>query len=481
MLESFKNFFPSEFFIPHGHCYLWNPQLVGLHVASDLLTGLSYYSIPIMLFYFVHKRRDAPFQWIFLMFGAFMIACGTSHLMAVWTLWHPNYWFSGGIKLITAVVSLYTAAELFTLIPKALALSSPAELETANQKLIEEIDNCALVEAALKQSETRFRLIFENAAIGIVVANLVGQLMATNLAFRQMLGYSQNELCGMHFRDFTHPDSIAVEEVLYQEMVAGLRDFYQLEKLYIGKQGQLIWGQLTLSLVRDTEGNPEFCIATIENITERKQAETALQIYKEHLEELVGARTAELTQVNEQLCWQASHDALTGLVNRREFQRCLEKAVNCGKTSEQKSTLCFMDLDRFKIVNDTCGHRAGDELLRQISNLLQSRCRRTDTLGRLGGDEFGLLLYQCSIEEAQRVVQTLYESIQEFRFVWQDKTFAIGISIGVVGIDSCSLSPEEILNAADTACYTAKKRGRNQVHIYQMDEQELQEQRGEVQ
>jgi diguanylate cyclase (GGDEF)-like protein len=131
-----------------------------------------------------------------------------------------------------------------------------------------------------------------------------------------------------------------------------------------------------------------------------------------------------------------------------------------------------MDLDRFKIINDTCGHRAGDELLRQISCLLQSRCRKTDTLARLGGDEFGLLLYQCSLKEARRVVQTLYESVQEFRFVWQDRTFTLGISIGVAAIDTCSLNPEDILNAADTACYAAKNQGRNRIHVYQLDEQQ---------
>src|SRR5207237_4856613 len=109
-----------------------------------------------------------------------------------------------------------------------------------------------------------------------------------------------------------------------------------LEKVDIRKDGQVTWGHLAVSLVRDAEGKPQFCIATIENITERKEAEGVLNLYKEHLEELVGARTAELIKANEQLSWQASHDALTGLVNRREFERCLEKAVNCARTSEQK-------------------------------------------------------------------------------------------------------------------------------------------------
>ena len=476
MLEPVKNFFSSNSFIPHGHCYLWKPQLVWLHVASDSLIGLAYFSIPIMLIYFVHKRRDMPFQGIFLMFGAFIISCGTSHLMAVWTLWHPDYWLSGGIKLTTALISLYTAVELFGLIPQALALPSPAQLEATNQKLAQEIGDRILAEAALKQSEARFRLIFEDAATGIVLADVSGKLMAANPAFQKMLGYSENELSRMHFTQFTHSDFVSTEAELYQEMVQGLRDFYQLEKIYITKEKQMVWGHLTVSLVRDAQDNPQFCIAMVENITERKQSDTALRLYQEHLEELVGARTAELTKVNEQLSWQASHDALTDLVNRREFEKCLERAVSTARASDQEFTLCYMDLDHFKIVNDTCGHLAGDELLRQISGLLQNRCRKSDTLARLGGDEFGLLLYQCSLEEATRVVQTLHKSIQEFRFVWQDKTFTIGISIGLVSINDCHLNPENILNAADTACYCAKKQGRNQVHIYQVDERELQEQ-----
>lgn len=128
-----------EAFIPHGHCYLWKPDLVGLHLVSDALIALAYYSIPLTLFYFVRQREDLPFDWIFLLFGTFIIACGTTHLMGIWTLWHPSYWLSGTIKLVTAVVSVYTAVLLVPLVPQALALPSPAQLETANQELRNQI------------------------------------------------------------------------------------------------------------------------------------------------------------------------------------------------------------------------------------------------------------------------------------------------------------------------------------------------------
>lgn len=353
----FLELFDSRQFVPHGHCYLWQPNLVGLHIVSDLLIALAYYSIPIMLVYFVLQRRDVPFQGIFLLFGAFIIACGTTHLMEIWTLWHPTYWLSGGLKIITAIVSLYTVSELFTLIPQALVLPSPAELALANQQLSQEI-------------------------------------------------------------------------------------------------------------------------------SDRQKTEAALRKYQEKLEALVkevGERTVELTQVNEQLSWQATHDALTGLFNRRKFEKCLENAVISAKTLNQEHTLCYIDLDRFKLVNDTCGHVAGDELLRQLSALLQSQCRKTDALARLGGDEFGLVLYQCSLKQALQVAQALHESIQKFQFVWQDKPFTIGASIGLVTINSYSKSLDSSLIAADAACYVAKNKGRNRVHVYHADDGEVAQQRSEMQ
>jgi hypothetical protein len=112
-------------FIPHGHCYLWKPGLVWLHLTSDLLIAIAYYSIPVTLVYFVRKRRDLPFNWIFLLFSGFIVACGTTHIMDVWTLWHPTYWLAGILKALTMVISVCTAVLLVSLVPKALALPSP--------------------------------------------------------------------------------------------------------------------------------------------------------------------------------------------------------------------------------------------------------------------------------------------------------------------------------------------------------------------
>ncbi|MBW4424307.1 MAG: HAMP domain-containing histidine kinase [Nostoc desertorum CM1-VF14] len=144
MLEFLQNFLTDSSFIPHGHCYLWKPSLVWLNIISDSLIALVYYSIPIALVYFVHKRKDFPFKWILLLFGAFIISCGTTHVMDVWTLWHPTYWLSTFIKFITAIISLYTAIALLPIIPQALALPSPAQLEAANCQLkltLKELEN----------------------------------------------------------------------------------------------------------------------------------------------------------------------------------------------------------------------------------------------------------------------------------------------------------------------------------------------------
>lgn len=180
-----------------------------------------------------------------------------------------------------------------------------------------------------------------------------------------------------------------------------------------------------------------------------------------------------------QLSWQASHDALTALVNRREFERRLNELIENAHNSERHHALLYMDLDQFKIVNDTCGHVAGDELLRQLSAMLNQRIRGSDTIARLGGDEFGVLLTDCPPEKAMEVAENLRTTVEEFRFTWQNKHFAVAVSIGVVPIVGTREDNADIMGVADAACYAAKDRGRNQVQA-SPNARELSQRRGEM-
>lgn len=182
-----------------------------------------------------------------------------------------------------------------------------------------------------------------------------------------------------------------------------------------------------------------------------------------------------------QLAHQASHDFLTGLVNRHEFERRVGRALTRAQQEDVTHALCFLDLDQFKVVNDTCGHVAGDELLRQLANALQRKVRRRDTLARLGGDEFGVLLEHCPPGQATRVAHELLETVQEFRFVWEGKPFALGVSVGVVPITAECESLAAVLRDADAACYAAKERGRNRVHFYEPNDAVMALRQGEMQ
>ncbi|WOB42853.1 HAMP domain-containing histidine kinase [Thermoleptolyngbya oregonensis NK1-22] len=153
MTNLLHTLFGSQGYIPHGHCYLWQPWLVWLHVASNAAIALAYFSIPALLLYFIAKRRDVPFNWMFVLFGAFIIACGIGHLMDIWTIWHPSYWLSGVVKAFTAIISIYTAIELVPLIPQALALPSPAKLEAANRELERALRELQSTQSRLIQAE----------------------------------------------------------------------------------------------------------------------------------------------------------------------------------------------------------------------------------------------------------------------------------------------------------------------------------------
>jgi diguanylate cyclase (GGDEF)-like protein/PAS domain S-box-containing protein len=196
---------------------------------------------------------------------------------------------------------------------------------------------------------------------------------------------------------------------------------------------------------------------------------------------LVFQDVSEARQLSRQIAYQASHDALTALVNRREFAQRLQRVLDTARAEPSEHALCYLDLDEFKIINDTCGHVAGDELLRQVGNVLQAHVRKCDTLARLGGDEFGVLMERCSLEQAMRVAESLRQGIEGFRFVWEGKRFNIAVSIGLVPITEVSEGMSGVLRAADSACYAAKDAGRDRIHVYHPADEELARRRREMQ
>jgi diguanylate cyclase (GGDEF)-like protein/PAS domain S-box-containing protein len=202
--------------------------------------------------------------------------------------------------------------------------------------------------------------------------------------------------------------------------------------------------------------------------------------------ELIGAvvllhDVTELRGLARQMSYQATHDALTGLVNRREFEGRLEEAIESGHRGDGQHVLCYLDLDRFKVVNDTSGHLAGDSMLREVAKVLRDAVRDSDTVARLGGDEFGMLLIGCPLEKARQIADDVCRAVGDYRFVWKDKIFNIGVSIGLVEISRESGTLEELFAAADSACYVAKKQGSGRVAVYSARDEALARHSGEIQ
>lgn len=189
----------------------------------------------------------------------------------------------------------------------------------------------------------------------------------------------------------------------------------------------------------------------------------------------------ELRGLTRKMSYQATHDPLTGLINRREFERRLDEAMDSAHAEEAVHMLFYMDLDRFKAVNDSCGHLAGDNMLREVAGLIKDQVRDSDFVGRLGGDEFGALLIGCPIVKARQIATDICNAVADYRFVWKDKIFNIGISVGLVEISHASGTIQDLMSAADSACYMAKQQGRGKVHVYSARDEAVARERGDIQ
>jgi diguanylate cyclase (GGDEF)-like protein/PAS domain S-box-containing protein len=299
-------------------------------------------------------------------------------------------------------------------------------------------------EIALRESEKRFRDFMEFAPIGMAIVALDGQLLKVNQAACNILGYPHEELEGMNFEDFTHPDDLAADLALRRRLLAGEMPLWQAEKRYLKRDGNLVWVQLTASVLRDTHGQPQCFDAQLEDISERKRQQ-------------------------EQIRQLAYFDALTGLPNRRLLQDRLEQAVAQARRNQRRVAVAFLDLDHFKRVNDVHGHDVGDELLTLAAQRLITCVRRGDTVARQGGDEFILVLADIGEDAGvQRVAEKIVAALaMPFSLPQSGLTIDfISTSLGLAVFPTDGLEPQDLMKKADLAMYAAKEGGRNGYRRY---------------
>lgn len=305
-----------------------------------------------------------------------------------------------------------------------------------------------------EQELEKLSLAVECSPNAVIITDGKGVIEYINPKITEVTGYLTEDIvgekCSLLRSGFTDND---VYKELWETILSG--NTWQGELKNRKKNGDLYWCLEQISPMKNEHGELIHFIATMTDITSQKEEK-------------------------EEISYHASHDLLTGLINRREFEKRLERVVKSAQDEGSKHALCFMDLDQFKIVNDTCGHVAGDELLRQVGDLLLSKVRQRDTLARLGGDEFALLMEHCEIKQAQETSQKLIDILADFRFHWEDHVFTVGISIGVAQIGHHVLNCDQIMGHVDGACYAAKNSGRNRVETHVEGNEHLKLRQGEI-
>ncbi|ESS70988.1 diguanylate cyclase/phosphodiesterase with PAS/PAC sensor(S) [Methyloglobulus morosus KoM1] len=308
---------------------------------------------------------------------------------------------------------------------------------------------------ALTRAKNRYLTLYDDNPTMVFNISREGVILSVNLTGAKQLGLTVEELQSCSLFDFVHSDDASLMRELIERCNANPLQVHNHEMRNICHNARIIWVRATARLV-ENEVQESSLLIVYEDITETRL-------------------------LNEQIAYQADHDALTGLANRNKFDRYLKRAITLAQQHSSEHALCYLDLDQFKVVNDTCGHLAGDELLRQLGDMLRKHVRQSDFIARLGGDEFGILMYNCSPQQALLACEKLRELIKDFTFAWEDRSFTIGVSIGVAPISIVCGNAVDLLKEADAACYAAKEKGRNRVHLFSPDDEELAIRQGEMQ
>ncbi|WP_262299418.1 EAL domain-containing protein [Microvirga sesbaniae] len=301
-------------------------------------------------------------------------------------------------------------------------------------------------------NEALFRGAMKGAGIGTALLHLDGTVFKVNPAICRLFGFSDREMLSKTAADLTPPNDDPPDD---DRLLRGEIDVIDSERRLVRKDGTEVWVLRSASLLRDEAGKPAYMIVQFQDITARREAE-------------------------ERLRYNATHDELTGLLNRSAFEQRLEEALAESRDTGIKHALAFVDLDRLKIINDSAGHVAGDALLRGVAGALPSYLREGDVIGRLGGDEFGIILLGCSLDDATLILEELNTALGAIQFPWEDRSYSVGASIGVTEITPSTRSPSAVLAQADVACLTAKMAGRNRVSIYRPEQSEAVDRHREI-
>ncbi len=318
------------------------------------------------------------------------------------------------------------------------------ELTVAKTALQNSYEQLSAVESRVRASEERFRGIFEGGLVGMAVLSHDGYIQRINHAYCGFLGFEGDELIGRHFSTVVHPDATADVERQLRRMVRGECLVHQHEHRYQHKLGHELYGLAALHAITGSDNAVTGIAVQIQDITDERRLKA-------------------------RLAFQASHDELTGLANRREFQARLQNVIDSARIHGFQHALCYIDLDQFKLINDTLGHVAGDAMLKQVAEAMSDCLRTRDTLARLGGDEFGVILENCYISDAAEIATKLITRLSANDFIWCGRSFHIRGSIGVVPVLRESGTIVEVMKQADLACYTAKDLGGSRIYVYPSD------------
>lgn len=316
------------------------------------------------------------------------------------------------------------------------------------------------VEAALGRGRQQAQITLDSLGEGVITTDIDGVIDYMNEAAEKLAGHPRQDALGQPFASIVK----LVDEGDRRDLGDPVaRCLVQKHRISMGRR----------ALLMQNGGNGEISIdaAAAPIVAPDRSIAGAVVLMRD---------VGELRGMTREMSYQASHDALTGLVNRREFERQVNIAIESARQEDAQHVLCYMDLDRFKAINDSCGHAAGDNLLREVASLLRKHVRDSDVVARQGGDEFGMLLVGCPLDKARQIAEDVCNAVKDYRFVWQDRIFEMGISIGIVELNSKTSALDDALSAADSACYVAKQEGRGRVHVYSARDEAAARQRGEI-